>query len=146
MSDQNNFTKALIFTSKHEGGWANDKADPGGETKYGISQKAYPDLDIKNLTREQAMNLYFKDYWLAAGCDKMLLPMAICVFDTAVNCGVRRAKDWLEEYPNTKAYLANRINYYARLVQRNPSLQRFYKGWINRVVDLRKYIEIISLP
>ena len=30
-----------------EGGYVNDPADPGGETKYGISKKAYPTVDIK---------------------------------------------------------------------------------------------------
>lgn len=48
-----NFTKAMQFISKWEGEYSNDPFDPGGETKYGISKRAYPNLDIKNLTKEK---------------------------------------------------------------------------------------------
>ena len=55
---------------KHEGGYVNDPSDPGGETKYGISKRAFPDLDIKNLTEEQAILIYYDEYWLDAKVDK----------------------------------------------------------------------------
>lgn len=37
--------------------------DPGGTTKWGISQRANPDLDIPNLTREDAIEVYRQRYW-----------------------------------------------------------------------------------
>lgn len=46
-----------------EGGYVDDPDDPGGETKYGISKRAYPHLNIKELTREQAVEIYREDYW-----------------------------------------------------------------------------------
>ena len=42
----------------NEGGYVNNPNDPGGETKYGVSKKAYPDIDIENLTLEQAKKIY----------------------------------------------------------------------------------------
>ncbi|MBI5843910.1 MAG: hypothetical protein HZB23_04475 [Deltaproteobacteria bacterium] len=46
----------------HEGGYVNDPADPGGETRFGISRRAYPNEDIKALTRERAAEIYYRDY------------------------------------------------------------------------------------
>lgn len=37
--------------------------DPGGTTKWGFSQRAYPDLDIANLDREMALSLFVRDFW-----------------------------------------------------------------------------------
>lgn len=47
---------------EREGGYVNDPDDPGGETKYGISKRSYPTLDIKNLTVEQASDIYMRDF------------------------------------------------------------------------------------
>jgi len=91
----NDFKKALDFTLQWEGSYVNDPDDKGGETKWGISKRAYPEVDIKNLTREEALRIYQRDYWIAAGCDSLSYPMNVVVFDSAVNCGVARAKAWL---------------------------------------------------
>ena len=58
------FDKAFEFTIGVEGGYVNDPSDPGGETKFGVSKKSYPNLDIKNLTITQAKEIYYKDYWI----------------------------------------------------------------------------------
>ena len=58
-------TQALI----DEGGYVNDPADPGGETNMGISKRSYPHEDIKNLTRDRAIDLYYRDYWVGPGID-----------------------------------------------------------------------------
>ena len=42
----------------HEGGYVNDPRDPGGETKYGIAKRSYPGVDIRNLTRAQAVGIW----------------------------------------------------------------------------------------
>ena len=52
------FKLAIPRVITNEGGYVNDPDDPGGETKYGISKRSYPALDIKNLTVEQATAIY----------------------------------------------------------------------------------------
>ena len=54
----NNFDSAFTIILGSEGGYVNDPRDSGGETKYGIAKKFYPNLDIKNLTVEQAKAIY----------------------------------------------------------------------------------------
>lgn len=85
------FDRALALVLRHEGGLVNDSRDPGGLTNWGISQRAYPDLDIANLTPGAAGEIYRRDYWDAIKADQLPAPLAICVFDTAVNMGVGKA-------------------------------------------------------
>ena len=61
------FDDAFEALMAHEGGYANDPRDPGGETKYGISKRAYPAVDIRNLTLEAAKAIYKRDYWRPVG-------------------------------------------------------------------------------
>lgn len=75
----------------HEGGYANNPADPGGETKFGISKRAYPGEDIAGMTIERAKMIYLRDYWGPAGCDAVPDRLKFDLFDTAVNSGVRTA-------------------------------------------------------
>ncbi len=91
------FDDAVAKVLQAEGGYVNDPRDPGGETKYGISKRAYPNVDIANLTAAQAKEIYRADYW-----DKPLigaLPdrIACTVFDAAVNSGVAQAVKWLQQ-------------------------------------------------
>ena len=90
------FQVALDFTLAEEGGYVNNPKDPGGETKFGISKRAYPNEDIKNLTRDRAIELYERDYWNACRCSGMHTAVAMVVFDTAVNCGVGAASRWVQ--------------------------------------------------
>lgn len=72
----------------YEGGYTNDPADPGGETNFGISKKSYPDLDIKNLSREQAIEIYYRDFWQKYRyCELQDEDIASKVFDLSVNMG-----------------------------------------------------------
>ena len=79
-----------------EGGYVNDPKDPGGETKFGISKRAYPDLDIANLTLEQAKAVYERDYWKRARCDELPPNIAYLVFDCAVNSGIGQSIRFLQ--------------------------------------------------
>ncbi len=138
------FDKAWEFTKRWEGGYVNDPKDPGGETKYGISKKAYPNLDIGKLTEDEAKEIYRQDYWEAAKCGELSIDLGVAVFDSAVNCGVTRALRWLDETNDTTDYLKLRQTYYERLVQRNPVMGRFIKGWLNRLRALSAYIQQIG--
>jgi lysozyme family protein len=92
------FDLCFDVTIGHEGGYSNDPNDPGGETNWGVSKRAYPNLDIKNLTKDQAKSQVYKpDYWDKIGGD-LLHPAVACIaFDAAVNNGVTRAKTWLQQ-------------------------------------------------
>lgn len=126
------FNKALKFVLRWEGGYTNDPNDPGGETKYGISKRSYPELDISKLTLKQAKEIYYQNYWLKAGCDGLPFPFNICVFNCAVNCGVKRAKGFINPYNDWRDYLFKQIEYYTNL----KNFKYFGRGWINRTIDL----------
>lgn len=127
------FERALEFVLKWEGGYVNDPADPGGETKYGISKRSYPGLDIRGLTRDEAGDIYWTDYWLRAGCEGLEWPLSLVVFDTSVNMGVRRAEVFMKKAGDWRDLVMLRVEFYARLARRSPG---YLRGWINRAVDL----------
>lgn len=82
------FQRAVEFVLSQEGLYCNDPNDPGGETKYGISKRSYPSLDIAMITLDQAVAIYRKDFWDKCKCEEMPYPVALAVFDAAVNQGV----------------------------------------------------------
>lgn len=82
------FDKAVSIIMDIEGGYVMDPNDPGGETKYGISKRSYPNEDIKNLTPERAKEIYLVDYWNMALCNRLPEKLKLIVFDCAVNQGV----------------------------------------------------------
>lgn len=77
---------AIARVLDHEKGYSNKKSDKGGETNFGISKRAYPHLDIKNLTKAQAEVIYMRDYWNPL---PQKLPNAVLfqLLDFAVNSG-----------------------------------------------------------
>jgi lysozyme family protein len=85
------FEQAVALVLKHEGGYSADPRDPGGETRYGISKRAYPDVDILRLTEDEAKAIYRRDYWDKLRPDELPQQLAICVFDCAVNMGRDKA-------------------------------------------------------
>lgn len=79
-----------------EGGYVDHPDDPGGQTKFGISQHAYTGLNIAAITRKEAKQIYHKDYWVACCCEDLLPGLDWMVFDTAVNQGVVTAAKILQ--------------------------------------------------
>lgn len=128
-----NFERAVAFVLRHEGGFTNDNRDPGGETKFGISKRAYPHLDIKGLTEAEAKEIYRRDYWDRAGCGSLDWPLCLVHFDSCVNLGVGRASEIKAQAFNWTDYLFLRIEHYSNL--RKPE---YLRGWINRILDLWK--------
>jgi lysozyme family protein len=90
----------IEFVIRHEGGYVSDPDDPGGETKYGISKRAHPELDIKNLSPRQAANIYRTEYWDRLGLALLHAPLAWALMDSAVNCGKKRAVKWAQNAHN----------------------------------------------
>ena len=111
-----------------EGGYVHNPADPGGETKFGISKRSFPHLDIKNLTREDAIDIYGELYW-ARVPDALPDGLRWMVFDTAVNSGVTRALNWLDEGDTLASYTGKRLSFLAGL----STWMTFGRGWTNRI-------------
>lgn len=102
------FDQAFRIVIGEEGGLTTNPADPGNwtggacgrgvclGTRYGISAAAYPGLAIATLTLDAARAVYRRDYWDRVQGDSLSPPLALLVFDAAVNSGVSRAICWLQ--------------------------------------------------
>lgn len=141
----------------HEGGYVSHEKDPGGETNFGISKRAYPQVDIKNLTRDAAKAIYKTDFWDRAQCDRLPPTLAYLLFDAAVNSGIGQAIRFLQRAigtaddgvlgPLTLAavqrfdaeslcarFLGQRLDFMTRL----STFDYFGKGWSRRIADQLK--------
>jgi lysozyme family protein len=155
-----NFDTAFDRLIGHEGGYVNNPADPGGETKFGISKRSYPSLNIRDLTREMAKAIYLKDFWLPLGEDAHPA-IRYQAFDFAVNAGIQTALRKLQQAigvaddghfgPISRAtlnampasavlflYNDKRIEFYTSL----STFPTFGKGWMRRVAKNLKYAAI----
>jgi lysozyme family protein len=97
------FDTIIDMVLEHEGGYVNHPTDPGGETKYGISKRAYPLLDIESLDKDKAKEIYRHDYWNKIRGDDLHPAVACVVVDFAVNSGVYRASKVLQRVCQTEA-------------------------------------------
>ena len=145
-------------TLQEEGGYSNDPKDPGGETNWGISKRAYPLEDIKNLTRPEAVRLYYNDFWQAPGIAQLPIELAFQVFDCGVNVGTTMAVRMLQSVvgvpadgqvgPQTRAavsalplavvilgFLSLRQGFYLN----SHNWETFGKGWTARVAQCAKW-------
>jgi len=158
-----NFRNVVERTLRMEGELADDPLDSGGLTKYGISQAQYPDLDIANLTLDQAKEIYERDYWNNLRLGEISSDrVAWKVFDIAVNCGTPRAAVMLQRAVGVeqdgiigKATIA-RVNenitlkntqvvidtlaelqarHYAKTVRNRPTNAKYIVGWMERAFD-----------
>ena len=156
------FLSAVSFVLAMEGGLSSDPVDPGGDTRFGISKQAYPDIDINHLTESQAKALYYRDYWQPCRCGEMPVAMATAVFDTAVNMGKNTAIRLLQQSlgvpvdsmigPVTLAacnqqtpglllsdFLSRRALRYHRIA-REQGNDLFVRGWLRRTYALQYHL------
>lgn len=155
------FERAFSYVLQNEGVYANDHDDPGGATKYGISQRAYPALNISALTLEEAQKIYFFDYWRKGKFEQISDEnIATQLFDLSVNLGIRAMTIILQRAlrsvginviedglfgsqtlsglnnANPKILLpaikSEAAGYYRLIAAKNPQQQKFLKGWLNR--------------
>jgi len=136
--------KVIPFLWEWEGTvFENDPDDPGGATKYGIDQRSHPNVDIKNLTAEEATDIYWQE-WVKDGCEHLPQPLDWLFFDAAVNCGLGRAQQFLNaSVRDPKKFQQERSDFYTRLAEQKPRLAKFKKGWLARVNDLSKVAGIV---
>jgi len=149
------FDEAVEIILVHEGGYVFDAQDSGGETRYGISKRSFPKLDIKNLTKEKAKELYRSCYWHSVRADRLPSSLRLMVFDCAVNQGVSLASKILQRVVGVQAdgiigpvtigachgisdmnlideYASMRLAHYQNL----PHWSRFGKGWSKRLLEV----------
>lgn len=86
-----NFSIAINRVLGNEGGYVNNPNDPGGETNWGISKRSYPEVDIKALTRDDAVAIYLRDFWQRGQMDQFDGAIAYQALDFAVNSGIETA-------------------------------------------------------
>ena len=159
----NRFDWIIKFVLDAEGGYDNDPDDPGGETKYGIDKRSHPDVNIKELTIEEAKDIYFTEYWVKFNCEQYAKPVGEVYFDCCVNTGSKQSNKFLQRAVGTNpdgiigpktlaaihsadAYklafkvIDQRQTFYENLAYNKTSLKKFLKGWTNRNINLRNYI------
>ena len=154
------FDEIIEKVLEHEGGYVNDPKDLGGETKYGITKRFYPDIDIKNLTIEQATEIYKKDYWDKNKVESLPQNLWHIYFDMCVNMGKRTAVKVLQRAAVNKGkdievdgglgpmtikalsgveldrVRAFRVKYYVDLITAKPEQEKFYLGWFRRATEV----------
>lgn len=141
-----------------EGGYVNHPNDPGGETKWGISKRSYPHLDIASLTIEDASQIYKQDYLKPLHIEKLKDGVVFQLFDFAVNSGIRTAIKQIQKSLNITSdgvigpitlktinkktesdiimlLIAQRIKFYTSL----KTFDTFGKGWMNRISKNLEY-------
>jgi lysozyme family protein len=156
------FEPAVTKTIRSEGGdqITDDPADPGGLTRFGISKRAHPEVDPRNLSLESAKAIYRRDYW--DPCDGDLIQSQIVaelVFDAAVNMGPAQAVKLVqiaigleptgvmdgalldalnqsEEKEFAAAFILAKIARYLALVKKNRKLEKFFYGWVRRTLEV----------
>lgn len=166
------FDDCLAFTlgPSVEGGYSDNPLDHGGATNRGITQVVYdtfrlrhglPQQPVSGMTLAETEQIYAEDYWTPIQGNSLGAPVDLCMFDLAVNSGVGRAIQLLQETvgvdvdgglgPVTLAATAalppmavaagicdRREEFLKGIVARNPNQAIFLHGWINRVNAVRK--------
>lgn len=143
-----------------EGGYSNIPGDLGGETKYGITKRSYPDLDIRNLTKEMAGQIYYLDWWRRYQMYSLQPLTSSKLLDICVNVGgprgirlLQQSLRWCGDTVAVDGIIGNitistansfddesvvdalrrcTVDYYHHLVGEHPGLAKFLHGWLNR--------------
>ncbi len=153
MINNEEYQRALQeYAIPNEGGYVNNPEDPGGETNMGISKRYHPNEDIKNLTRERANVLLFKEVWNWNGINTLPSEVRGFIFDHGIRTSPQNAiktthealginptgdiigKTTLERLKDTD--YNEFLNKYKKLVHEQDKKRSGYKvfgnGWDNR--------------
>lgn len=146
--------EAFDRTMGHEGNYVNDPDDPGGETNWGISKRSYPNVDIKNLTRENAKAIWERDFWnpVARLVTHRSVVFQLC--DAAYNHGFGNAVRILQRAVDTAddghwgknsmgrymtysendillRFIAYRTKFFIKLT----TFSKYGRGWMDRIAN-----------
>ena len=153
-----NFDAAFIRIVGLEGGYSDHPADPGGKTRYGITEavaRAHGYTgDMRSLPLDVASEIYRADYWDACRCDSLPWPLSLYVFDAAVNQGVQpaikmlqRALDTLQDghigaqtlalaAKSTPWHAARFLAFRALRYTGTRGFNNFGAGWLTRLFEI----------
>ena len=116
--------------------------------------------EMKALTKDAVKPFYKQMYWDKVRGDDLPVGVDYAVFDFAVNAGTSRAAKFLQRAvgavddgaigPGTMALVAKitpgkllenfaeqKEAFYNTLAEKNPTQQKFLKGWLNRVASVQ---------
>ncbi|MEM9104426.1 MAG: glycosyl hydrolase 108 family protein [Pseudomonadota bacterium] len=163
------FMTCYPFIQKWEGGFVDHPQDPGGATNMGItidtlsSWRGRPVTvqDVRDLTPQEAQEIYFARYWTPLRCDEMPVSLALMTFNASVNSGPGRAARMLQQTLNqlqqnlaVDGVVGPKTLAAATLVDQRSAVDRyaiiyedfyrslstfgtFGKGWLNRLSDVK---------
>lgn len=170
------FLKALAFVRRCEGGYVHDPVDRGGPTNCGVTQVTFdtyllaherPLRSVATITEAEADDVYRQLYWAATHCAAFPAPVAVALFDAAVQHGPGMAVRLLQEVvgarrdgrvgPETvgaveriggflvaKRFCRRRLVLYARIIAKRPAQIRFARGWLNRIRMLKQLVRAVK--
>lgn len=128
------FNSIVQRTLKVEGGYSATDGNSGAPVNFGINQRANPDIDVKNLAKDQAVQLYKSRYWDAIGGDSLPAAIRATAFDAAVNQGVPWTKAALQQAGgDVAAFNALREQRYRSIVASDPSQGKYLANWLSRI-------------
>jgi len=154
------FQRAMEWILEAEGPDTNDPNDPGGYTRFGLSERAHPGVDVRNLTPGAAERIYRKLYWNPIQADSLPPALAIVLFDAAVNLGVKRGVLLFQEALGVQrdgivgsrtvatartlgmailpSFLRLRARFYVDLADSQPKFRRYLNGWLTRLFRVQQ--------
>ena len=138
----------LRITLKHEGGFSDHPADPGGATMRGITQRTYdsyrkrrglPLRPVREIEEAELQDIY-RGIWDSENCDSLPPALALNHFDATVNHGPRWSRGFLTEAAGDwRRYMSARIQFFTEL----RHFTDFGRGWMRRCADVQ--LESIAL-
>ncbi|CDM57375.1 glycoside hydrolase family 108 protein [Rhizobium favelukesii] len=142
-----NYENCLAITLKWEGGDVNNPADPGGKTRWGVTQATYDAWRVSQklakksvfvMTKTEMLAIYKANYWDAVSGDTLAVGVDLVTWDYGVNSGPARAKKTLLSVVGGTAVQtiqklsAKRLSFLKGLT----TFKTFGKGWSSRVADV----------
>lgn len=143
------FQRCHSITAKWEGGWSDDPADGGGATMWGVTHRVYdayraskglPRQSVRLITRSEALDIYYNDYWLLTNCNTLFAGVDLAVYDASVNSGPGRGRKWLsmaigsnDDSLTVKRICGARLSFVHGL----SNWGRFGRGWSRRIADVQ---------
>ncbi len=152
------FAEAVEDLLVIEGGFSDDPDDRGGRTRFGISSKWHPDVNLDELTREGAAKIYREEYWNPNRYDELPKNIGRKVFNAATNIGPSRANKMLQKAMGLKSedqdgkigddtiktahnkdsdivvarIIKSQQKLYDTIIKKTPSQEKWTNGWRKR--------------